>query len=210
MGRSTSWRTIPWLASIAGWLGETDRQLKQVQELVRRELADWRQDPSLSLSQGKFARVNAARESLPLTNEETAFLARAAVLFGAEIPYWLARAGGPDRQVDILLEMLAGPAAAARLHAAQALAEYFVEPVALSLAHAALEDAEPAVRDMAAGSLAAVNGQAGLHVLVEVALAGDRRQRRQAIHAVALIRDAAPEQPRRRKWRRCADKWAPS
>jgi hypothetical protein len=65
-------------ATIAQWISGKDRQLKQARELLRRELADWRQEPSLLLSQGKFQRINAVRDGLQLTDEETAFLLRAA------------------------------------------------------------------------------------------------------------------------------------
>jgi hypothetical protein len=179
--------------TIGAWISEEDRQLKQARELLQRELADWQQDPTVLPSQSKFQRINALRHSLRLTNEETAFLLRAAVRYGENVSYWLEQVSGPDVQADILLEMLVSDARQARLTAAQYLAGFQKDQVATALAHTALEDVEPVVRDTGAVSLARMGGRAGIRLLMETAQAKGSLQWMRAVRALALIQDVAPD-----------------
>jgi hypothetical protein len=180
--------------AIAGWIGEEDRQLKRARELLRRALADWQQDPSILLSQGKFQRINAVRDGLRPGHEESAFLLRAAVTYAYDVPYWLDQVAEPDAQAGVLLDMLAHASPPARLTAARYLAGFPQQGVATALAHSALEDAEPGVRDMAATSLGRAGVEGGVSLLVDVASAPESPRRAQAVHALALIRDVAPQQ----------------
>jgi hypothetical protein len=180
-------------ASIAHWIGEEDRQLKRVREMLRRELADWRQDPKVTLSQGKFQRISSVRDSLKLGDEGTAFLLRAAVLYDEEVGYWLEQVSAPDAQAEILLEMLGSETDQARLAAARYLVALPQDHVAMALAHSALEDPEPAVRDMGAVSLGRMEGQPGIKLLTDAVSAGESLQRTRAVRALALIQDVAPE-----------------
>lgn len=180
-------------ATIAGWIGEEDRQLKQVRELLQRELVDWRLNSSVLLSQSKFQNINAVRERLRLTPEEAAYLLRASILYGENVSDWLAQVNGPDAQANILLEMLRNDAPQARLTAAQYLAGFPQAPVATALAHTTLEDAAPAVRDMAAASLARIGDRGSLKLLVETAQARGSPPQMRAVRALALMRDVAPD-----------------
>jgi hypothetical protein len=181
-------------ASIASWISEEDRQLKQARELLHREVADWQQDRTILLSQGKFQRLNAVRDSLRPTAEEIAFLLRSAVQHGLDVPYWLERVSSSEAQVEILLEMLAGEAAQARFTAAMYLVGFPQDEAVTALAQAALEDAEPTVRDRAAVSLAQMKNWAGIKMLVEMAQVQESPQPMQALRALALIQDVAPDQ----------------
>jgi hypothetical protein len=180
--------------SIAGWIDDEDRELKRTRELLRRELADWQQDPGILLSQGKFQRINAARDGLRLSDEEAAFLLRAAVMYADGVPYWLDQVAGPDAQAGILLEMLENAPPPARLTAARYLAGFSQDRVATALAHTALEDSEPGVRDMAAVSLGGLGVEAGARLLIDAVSTPESPQQAQAVRALALIRDVAPDQ----------------
>jgi hypothetical protein len=182
-------------ATIAQWISGEDRQLKQARELLRRELADWRQEPSLLLSQGKFQRINAVRDGLQLTDEETAFLLRAAVWYDIDVSHWLEQVPSPTVQVDILLELLESKADQARLTAARFLAGFPRDDVAAALARRALEDSEPGVRDLSAISLGQMGGKTGLNLLIDAASARADPQRARALRALALNQDVAPDRP---------------
>ena len=181
-------------ATIADWISNEDRQLKQIQELLQRGLTDWQQDHAVLPSLGKFQRIDALQDRLRLTDAEAALLLRTAVLYNKEVPYWLEQVESPDRQVEILLEMVQHDADSARLHAATYLAGFPQEPVAVALAGVALTDLNPAVRDAAATSLGQMGGRAGLEHLIDHALDGEDLQRARAVRALALIRDAVPQQ----------------
>jgi hypothetical protein len=179
--------------TVSAWISEEDRRLKQAREMLRRELADWQQDPAILLSQSKFQRINALRDSLGLTDEETAFLLRAAILYGEDVPYWLEQVGEPDTRADILIEMVENQAQQARLTAAQYLAEFSQDEVATTLARASLQDRDPSVRDTAAVSLGRMGGQTGIMRLVETARTTEKLQQTQAVRALALVQDTAPD-----------------
>jgi HEAT repeat protein/energy-coupling factor transporter ATP-binding protein EcfA2 len=181
-------------ATITTWIDDEERQVKRVRELLRQELSDWRQDPSALLSHGKFQRINATRDSLRFTEEEAAFLLRAALLYDEDVPYWLDQVGKPDSQINILLETLDSNSAQARFTSAKFLANYPQDRAAVVLAHAALEDPEPMVRDVAAVSLGLMGGQTSIQFLTEVALEKQNPQRVRVLRALARIRDVAPEQ----------------
>jgi len=180
--------------SIAGWISHEDRQLKQAREMLRRELADWQQDPAILLSQSKFQRIDALRDGLRLSDGEAAFLLRAAVLYDEDVPYWLDQVSEPDVQAKVLLEMLVSDAEGARLNAAKYLVDYPRDKVETALAHTALEDPEPAVQDRAAISLGRMGGSEGIKLLVDVVSDKQSSHRAQGLHALALIQDAAPHQ----------------
>ena len=179
-------------ALIANWIGQEEQQLKRARELLRRELADWRQDPTILLSRGRFRRINTIRERLKLTEEEATFLLRAAILYGEEVDYWLEAAGETRIKVKALLEMLGHEADSARLTSAIYLAKFPRDEVSLALAAAALEDTNPAVRDAAAVNLAQMGSQAGLAQLMAATQANKRPQQQRAVRAMALIQDIAP------------------
>ncbi|MFN2123797.1 MAG: SIR2 family protein [Candidatus Promineifilaceae bacterium] len=181
-------------ATISTWFDEDERNKKEVQELLRRELADWRQDPNALLSEGKYRRIFALRDRLRFTDEEAAYMLRAAVLYNEDAPYWLERVNDPHTQIEILLEMLGSEYLQARLTAVHLLARYPQDRVALALAHRALDDAELQVRDMAAAALGQQGGQAGIDFLTIVAGDKSSPQRPRAILALARIRDVAPNQ----------------
>ena len=179
-------------ASIAGWINEDDRQLKRARELLRRELADWQQDPAVFLSYGKFQRLNAVRNDLRFTGTEAAFLLRAAILYNLDVSYWLEKVNDPEIEIRILLEMLQNEAAQTRLTAAKYLAGFRQAEVATALASSALEDTELMVREMAAVSLGQMEDPTGLQRLLDTAQASEGTQRSQAVHALALIQEAVP------------------
>jgi hypothetical protein len=88
--------------------------------------------------------------------------------------------------------MLRSPAGEARLTAAKYLGGFSEDRAALALAHAAFEDSDSAVREMAAVTLAQMGGHAGIKQLVEIAQVSDRLQRMRAVQVLALIQDTAP------------------
>jgi hypothetical protein len=180
--------------AIAGWFGDEDRQLKQAREMLRRELADWQQDPTIFLSQGKFQRINTLRDGLTLTDEAAAFLLRAAVLYDEDATYWLGQIGDPDVEANILLEMLGSDSDDARLTAAKYLAGYPQDAVATALAHTALKDPEQPVRDTAAVSLGRVEGRMGVSLLVDTVSDEESADRAQGLRALALIQDVSSDQ----------------
>jgi hypothetical protein len=181
-------------ATIATWFDEEERQIKQVRELLRRELVDWHQDPSALLSHGKFRRMNATRDNLRFTEEEAAFLLRAAVLYDEDVPYWLGQVNESDAQIEILLEMLESDNDSARLTSAKLLVNYPQDRTALALAHTTLEDPNPVVRDLGAVSLGLMGGQPGINFLTDVVLEKENPRRTRALHALASIQDVAPDQ----------------
>lgn len=180
-------------ATIAGWFDETDRQLKQVRELLQRELADWQEDRAMVLGQSKFQRIDGMRDRLSLTDEETVFLLQAAVTYAEDIPYWLDQVKDSDAQAEILLEMLDSNAPQARWHAAEYLAGFDQNGVATALANKALTDAKSSVRDRAAASLGQLGDFEGIRLLTGAVETGDSTQRRRALRALALIQDVAPD-----------------
>lgn len=182
-------------ASIAGWVSEEDRQLKRARELLRRELADWKQDSTILLSQGKFQHITKVRDGLRLTGEESAFLLRAAVLYNEDVPYWLNQIEEPETQTRILLDMLENEASPARLTAAKYLAGFAQDGVATTLADTALKDPETVVREMAAVSLGRMSDPEGIKKLVRTAQTSESQQRMRAIHGLALIREVAADWP---------------
>jgi hypothetical protein len=178
---------------IAGWVGEEERQIKQAREMLRRELADWQRDTSIFLSQTKLQRIYSLREIMSFSDEETAFLLRAAVLYDENVAYWLERVGERDIRAQILLEMLGSESPRARATAAAHLARFPVDGVAMALARNALEDTHRKVQDAAAVSLGRLGGQAGVQVLADIAAdTGDSRSAA-AVRALALVRDVAPD-----------------
>ncbi len=179
-------------ASISAWIGEGERQLKQVRELLRRELADWQQDPGLLLSESKLQRVGTVRDELRTTPEETAFLARAAVTYGVDAAYWLKRLPDDASRSDLLLKLLDSGEPSARLHAAQQLPACGGDAAATALAGRALEDADASVRDAAALSLGRMGNAAGLRRLLDSGLLDRGAPRTRAVHALALAEDAVP------------------
>lgn len=180
-------------ALISHWISEEDRRLKQVRELLRRELADWQQDNRIMLSRSKFQRINEVRSSVQPTAEESAFLLRAAITYDTEVSHWLEQIGGLNDRVDILLEMLEIEASQARRTAAKYLAQFPRNEVATALAHTALTDSESSVRDAAAISLGRMVDGTGIKALIETVEAGDHLQQTRTLHALALIRDIRPD-----------------
>jgi hypothetical protein len=181
-------------ATISSWFDEQERKRKEVKELLRREIEDWRQDPNALLSEGKFRRILEMRDQLRFTGEEAACLLRAALLYDEEVPYWLGKVGDPDKQIEILLEMLVSDYVQARLTSAQLLAHYVPDELALALAQSALDDSEFQVRDAAAASLGMQGGQMGIDFLTTAAAEESDPRSSRAILALARIRDVAPNQ----------------
>ncbi len=185
-------------SAISAWFGEEERQRKQVRELLSREVADWHRDSNALLSHGKFRQINAMRDALRFTEEETAFLLRAAILYNMDVPYWLEQINDPAIEIDILEEMLENEIGLARLVSAEFLGNYEGDRAAIALAHTAIEDPEPRIRDMAAASLGMMQGQAGINFLQEVVAgrqnAGPDAQKSRALGALARIEDVSPGQ----------------
>jgi hypothetical protein len=179
-------------ATIADWIGDEDRQIKQIQEMLRRELADWQQDFTVFPSQSKFQRINSLRDQLRLTDDETALLLRTALLYDEEIAYWLAQIKRPDDQVAILMTMLKGEAQQARRTAAVVLAAFPHESVTQELATVALTDPDPDVREMAAISLGRMGSRSGIERLTNNLLTGKNGEQDRAVRALAIIQDVAP------------------
>jgi hypothetical protein len=179
--------------TIAEWIGAEDRQLKQVRELLRRELADWRRDSTVLLSESKFRRIDTLRDGLRLTGDEAAFLLRAAILYDSDVPYWLSQVSDPGDQTDILLEMLERETPQARVTAAGYLIEFPTDEVATALGRIAVEDAEPAVRDRAAISIARMEVPAGIECLKDTARMKEDELGARVVHALALIQDVSPK-----------------
>jgi hypothetical protein len=179
--------------TIATWFDEEERQVKQIRELLRRELDDWRQDPSALLSHGKYRRINTMRDSLRFSEEEAAFLLRAAIFFDDDVWYWLDQVEEPETQSAILLEMLESDNTQVRLTSTKILANYEQNDVEMALAHTTLEDPEPVVRDIAAVSLAQMTGQVGTDYLIERVSEKEEPQRARALRALARIKDVAPD-----------------
>jgi hypothetical protein len=182
-------------ATIAGWIGEENRQLKQTRELLNRELADWRHDRSTLLSQSKFRRINAARDLLHFSAEEASFLLRGAVLYDEAVPYWLEKVSDPNTRCRVLLEMLAGDLEQARLNAAWYLVLFPSEHTAATLAQTALGDHDLAVRRMAAAGLSRMGTavRSALPLLFDALDDSESRQQAAARYTLAIIADDAPE-----------------
>lgn len=181
-------------ATIATWLDEEQRQVKQVRELLRRELVDWQEDPSALPSLGKYRRIMATRDALHFTEEEAGLLLRAALFYDEDIPYWLDQVNESDTEIEILLEMLESDDYQARLTSARVLANYQQDGVAIALAQTTLEDPEPIVRNMGAISLGLMQGQKGIDFLTDVVLEKENPRRTRAFQALARIQDVAPDQ----------------
>jgi HEAT repeat protein len=179
-------------AAIADWIGDEDRQVKQVQEMLRRELADWQQDHNVLPGRRKFQRINSVRHQLRLTADETALLLRTAILYDEAIAYWLAQVAAPALQVEILVAMLKSEMDQARLAAAAALANFPGDNVALALADTALADPDQAVRETAAMSVGSMGSRAGIDRLTGRLLDREHEERDEALRALALIQDTAP------------------
>ena len=182
-------------ATIASWIGEENRQLKQTRELLNREMADWRHDPGILLSQSKFRRINAARDLFHFGEEAAAFLLRGAILYDEAVPYWLEKVAVANVQSQILLEMLASDFEQARHTAAGYLVNFPDDRTATALAQTALADPDPAVRQMAAASLGYIgmDAQASIPLLIDALGEGESERQSQAVRALAIIADGAPE-----------------
>ncbi|MFQ6026889.1 MAG: HEAT repeat domain-containing protein, partial [Dehalococcoidia bacterium] len=181
------------VATIAAWINDEERQLKQTRELLLRELADWQQNPAVFLSQSKFQHINGYRDILPLTDEEITFLLSAAIVYGEEVPYWLERMQEQGPRVRVLLDMLRSEVSQARHTAARYLVKFPEEGVAMALAKTSFQDPDPAVRDMAAVSLGRMGGRAGINLLLETAKSDDHLQRSRSLYALALVLDVSPD-----------------
>ena len=175
--------------AIADWVDEEDRQLKQIREMLQREVADWHLDPEALPGQAKFRRINAFRDSLRFSKNEAIFLLRAAIHHNAEVPYWLAQVHDPNSSTEILLDMLENGTSQARRTAASHLPKFPGDRVAVALARSTLKDPLPEVREAASVALAQMDGRGGIDFLQEAAARpeGDGRQR--ALRALAVILD---------------------
>lgn len=181
-------------ATIAGWISETDRQLKEIREQLERDLADWRHDDQILLSQGKFRRIDQMRERIHFDVEAAAFLLRSAVLYNESVEYWLEKSE-PDIQQQILLEMLTHDTNQARLTAAQWLTRFSHEEVAVALAQTSLADNDGVVRDTAADSLGHLekSSENALLLLANSMDTGQKQDRSRATRALALAGNISPE-----------------
>jgi hypothetical protein len=178
--------------TIAAWIDDARRQRKQVQEMVRRQEREWRQNPAYILGRGRFDRVNLLRDDLNLAQGETVFVLRAALLYDIDVAAWLARLGDPSLQTAALLEALQDPVALIRRGAATHLgAHKHDEQAAQALAQTALSDADPDVRQAAAFAAGRVGLSRGIDIFV--AAAADGAHRTAAFEALARAVDAAPE-----------------
>ncbi len=178
-------------AAIAEWIGDAQRQRKQVQEMVRRQEGEWRQNPAFILGSGRFTRVNQLRDELNLTPGETIFILRAALLYDTDVGAWLTRLGDEPAQMAALLEALHDPIAPTRRGAAAHLGDYAHGRVAQALAEAALSDPDAAVRQVAAQSVGCVGLPAGIETLAASASTNVER-RTIALESLAYAVDAAP------------------
>lgn len=177
-------------ATIADWIDDAQRQRKQVQEMVRRQEREWRQNPAFILGSGRFARVNQLRDDLNLTPGETVFILRAALLYDTDVPAWLARLDDEHAQMAALLEALHDQVAPTRRGAAAHLGGYTNDRVAQGLAEAALTDPDTVVRQAAAQAVGRVGLPVGIVTLA--AAASDDERRKTGTEALAYAVDAAP------------------
>lgn len=179
-------------AAISEWIGDAERQRKQVQEMVRRQEGEWRQNPAFILGGGRFTRVNQLRDELTLTAGETAFILRAALLYDTDVAAWLARLGDEPAQVAALLDALRDPVAPTRQGAAVHLGAYAQPAVSRALAETALADPAAAVRQAAAAATGRAGLAEGMAVLAAAVSADDPQRRTVAGEALAYAVDAAP------------------
>lgn len=179
-------------ATIASWIDDARRQRKQVQEMVRRQEREWRQNAAFILGRGRFDRVNMLRDELNLTHEETVFVLRAALLYEIDVAAWLMSVGEQALQIAALLEALHDQVAPIRRGAAFHLGAYtHDERAAHALPQAALSDPDAGVRQAAAIATGRVGLPEGIAILV--AATEDQVRRTTALEALARAVDAAPE-----------------
>lgn len=179
-------------ATLAGWIGEEEQRRKRVREMLRQEVRDWRNDPTIILAKAKFEQVNAIRDDLRLSAEEAQFLLRAAVHYDNALSHWLERMEEAGARLEVLLEMLHGEPAA-RLTAAKTLERFPQQEVGVALAQAAVQDADANVRSAAATSLARSGNTRGISRLLDQAQDNHSRDRTAALQALALIKECAPQ-----------------
>lgn len=177
--------------TIAGWISEEELRRKEVQEALTREVADWRNDSRVLLGRAKFERVNTLRDHLRLTEEQITFLLRAAIFYDAEVPYWLGRIDDRNIQLEILLEMMEREPTA-RMTVAKLLADFPHERAADSLGRVAVGNLEPAVREVAAISLAQGRHVSAIAHLGALVRRGTQPEGSHALRALAVVRDIDP------------------
>ncbi|MBU1879709.1 MAG: SIR2 family protein, partial [Chloroflexi bacterium] len=168
------------------WLDQGDRQLKEVQEMLRREVDGWRtRRLSLSRAELRLIATCSERDRLRPSADELALIAYSAVLHDMNADVWLARVSDPGA---VLLLLLGDEDPVARQRAAARLATHSAPGVGDALVRLALTDPAPAVRQAAARSLGELNDGAGLARLVQAAHAAESRG--PAVAALAQARDA--------------------
>ncbi len=139
-------------SQVTGWLSQSESRTRDVQELLGRELNNWRKF-GLLMHEDKLPLIHERREALRMSRDELALVMRSAAAADFEVEYWFGRIEElRDRAYELLDDLLADPAAGTRRHAVDALARLEGPPALQRLARA-LEDGDTNVRAAARGHL---------------------------------------------------------
>ncbi len=134
--------------AIRDWISERDMRIKDVQELLGRQVNSWRKFGILMHSD-ELNLVHEYRDSLPMSRDELGLVVRSAGSAGFELDYWLGRLEElRDRQFPLLRDMLHDHDPPVRCIAVGALAE-LDDRRALALLIEALDDPAVEVRQRA-------------------------------------------------------------
>ena len=200
-----------------GWISERELRIKDVQELLGRQLNSWRKFGIL-MHPDELTLVHEYRDSVPMSRDELALVIRSAVARSLEPEYWLGRLEElQDRQLPFLRDMLHDHDAAVRRTAVRALGEREGRRALALLTGAlgdnaaevraeaeeglrqrerelieALKDGSGTVRSGAARALGRIGSRRGARELLERLQDDDEAVRSAAAQALQSIPDARP------------------
>jgi len=201
--------------AIRDWISERELRIKDVQDLLGRQLNSWRKFGILMHSD-ELNLVHEYRDSVPMSRDELALVIRSASAHSFELDYWRGRLEElRERQFPLLRDMLHDHASAVRRIAVEALAQLDDRRALPLLVDAldeespevraeteaglkenerqlieALKDSSAKVRDGAARALGRIGSQRGARELLARLEDGDAGVRRAAVQALQSLPDA--------------------
>jgi len=173
------------------WLSEAELKIKDLQELLRREVNNWQQF-QLLMDVDKMALIDPYRRRLKLTPETLELLIRSAVAHRFELPYWLGRSGElpPSAQAALFEELVQHESSEVRELALAAMKRLNPEALVRPLVETVRETTDAEVREATLEALTEIDRE-----LVKALDSEEEDTRREVAYALGQIGSERALQP---------------
>lgn len=173
------------------WLSEAELKIKDIHELLRREVNNWQQF-QLLMDVDKMALIDPYRRRLKLTGEALELLIRSAVAHHFELPYWMGRIGElpPPAQATLFEELVQHESSEVRELALGALKRLNPEALVRPLVETVRETTDVEVREVTLEALTEIDRE-----LVKALDSQEEETRREVVYALGQIGSERALQP---------------